>query len=131
LAFRLRSFSENKGVAEMISKYILRALKYVLFAVLFVVAIALVGFVVKGLWNWLMPALFGWKLIGYWQAVGLIILSKILFGGFSGSRGRGGYRRRGMKERWEQRTPEEREQFRQRLHDCWSCMSAPDSKPTA
>jgi hypothetical protein len=87
----------------MISQYILRALKYVLFAVLFVATLAILGFVVKGLWNWLMPTLFGWKLIGYWQAVGLIILCKILFGGFRGSRARGGYRHRRLRERWGQR----------------------------
>ena len=115
----------------MISQYILRALKVVLFAVLFVAALAMLGFVVKGLWNWLMPALFGWKLIGYWQAVGLMILSKILFGGFSGSRGRGGYRRPRMRERWKQMTPEEREKFRHRLHDCWSRVATPDSKASA
>ena len=59
-----------------------RILRFVLFAVLFVVMLALLGFVVQGLWNWLTPALFGWKTISYWQAVALIILSKILFGGF-------------------------------------------------
>jgi hypothetical protein len=31
------------------------------------------------LWNWLMPSLFGWKLIGVWQAWGLIVLSGLLF----------------------------------------------------
>lgn len=115
----------------MISKYILRVLKFVLFAVLFVAAIALLGFVVKGLWNWLMPALFGWKLIGYWQALGLIVLCKILFGGFGGSRGRGGYRRPRVMGHWKQMTPEDRENFRQRLRDCWSRVAVPDSKPSA
>jgi hypothetical protein len=115
----------------MISQSILRILKFVLFAVLFVAALATLGFVVKGLWNWLMPALFGWKLIGYWQAVGLMILSKILFGGFSGSRGRGGYRRPRMRERWGQMTPEEREKFRQRIHACWNRVAPPASNPSA
>jgi hypothetical protein len=115
----------------MISNYILRGLKFVLFAVLFVAALAVLGFVVMGLWNWLMPVLFGWKLIGYWQAIGLIILSKILFGGFRGSRGRGGYRRPRVMERWKQMTPEERGKFRQRLRVCWDRVAPPDSKPSA
>jgi hypothetical protein len=115
----------------MISNYILRGLKFVLYAVLFVAALAMLGLVVKSLWNWLMPALFGWKLIGYWQAVGLIILSKILFGGISGSRGPGGYRRRRMSERWKQMTPEERDKFRQRIYSCWSRVAPPDSKASA
>ena len=46
-----------------------------LFALLF-------GYVVKILWNWLMPAVFGLGTITYWQAFGLILLAKLLFGGF-------------------------------------------------
>jgi hypothetical protein len=87
-----------------------RGLKFVLFAVLFATVF---GFVVRSLWNWLMPALFGWHLISFWQAVGVLVLSKILFGGFRGHPGRHLYWRRRMMERWEQMTPEEREKFRQ------------------
>jgi hypothetical protein len=93
---------------------ILRVLKFVLFAVLFM---AVFGFVVKALWNWLMPPLFGLHLITYWQALGILLLSKLLFGGFRGHHGLGrwGWRRR-MMERWEKMTPEEREKFRQGMH---------------
>ena len=38
------------------------------------------GYLVKVLWNWLMPSLFGLKTITYWQGVGLIILAKLFFG---------------------------------------------------
>ncbi len=107
----------------------LRALMFLPLVVLFV---AMFGFVVMGLWNWLMPALFGWKTIGYWQALGLFILSKILFGGFRGSGGRGWYWRDRMKERWEQMTPEERERFRQGFWDRWCGVPPPpESKPNA
>jgi hypothetical protein len=91
-------------------------LRGVKIALLVIVACAVFGLVVMSLWNWLMPALFGWRVITYWQAVALFLLSKILFGGF---RGRGGYRghwRRRMMERWEQMTPEEREKFREGMH---------------
>lgn len=108
-----------------------RILKFVMFAVLSVIALALLGFVVKGLWNWLTPPLFGFKLIGYWQAVGLVILSRLLFGGFRGPRSGGGYGRRRMRERWERMTPEERAKFRQAFRDCWGRVAPPDSKPTA
>ena len=97
-------------IRETIRHWIARGLKFVLFAVLFV---ALFTFVVMSLWNWLMPALFGWRLISFWQAMGLLILGKILFGGFRGRPGRHGYWRHRMMERWEQMTPEEREKFRQ------------------
>jgi len=76
-----------------------------------VVAIAVFGFVVMGLWNWLAPAVFGLRSITFWQALGVLILSKILFGGFRGRPGYGGHWRRRMSARWQQMTPEEREQF--------------------
>lgn len=42
----------------------------------------LFGYFVKLLWNWLMPSIFGLGTITYWQAFGLVILAKILFGSF-------------------------------------------------
>ena len=96
--------------------WISRVIRFAIFAVLFV---GVFGFVVMSLWNWLMPALFGWRLISYWQALGILVLSKILFGGFLGRPGRPWDWRRRMKERWEQMTPEEREKFRQGLESCW------------
>lgn len=78
-------------------------------------AATLFTFVVRGLWNWLMPGLFGWHLITFWQALGILILSKILFGGFRGRPGWGGQWRARMFERWEKMTPEEREKFREGL----------------
>ncbi len=41
----------------------------------------LCGLIVKALWNWLMPEIFGLKEITYWQAWGLFILCSILFKG--------------------------------------------------
>ena len=94
----------------MRKKWLLRGLKFALFGAL---AIAVFGFVFMSLWNWLMPSLFGWRAIGFWQGVGLLVLSRFLFGGFRGRMGCGRSWRRRMLERWEQMTPEEREKFRQ------------------
>jgi len=80
-------------------------------AVIGVLAVGVFGFVVMSLWNWLAPALFGLQTISFWQALGLLILSKILFGGFRGGPGHGGDWRRRMQDRWHKMTPEEREQF--------------------
>jgi hypothetical protein len=79
--------------------------------------IAIGGGVVMQLWNWLLPSLFGWRQITFWQAIGLLALCRILFGGLGrhGS-GRSNFRRR-MKERWGHMTPEERERFRQRMRE--------------
>ena len=79
------------------------------------------GQVVMMLWNWLVPTLFGWPQIGFWQALGLLALCRILFGGFGGHGiHRSGIRRR-MAERCESMTPGERERFRQRMRERWGC----------
>jgi Ca2+/H+ antiporter, TMEM165/GDT1 family len=75
--------------------------------------IAIGGELVMRLWNWLLPSLFGWHQINFWQAIGLLALCRILFGGFGRhGAGRSNFRRR-MAERRERMTPEERERFRQ------------------
>ncbi len=88
--------------------WLLRGIKFALFALLMV---AVVTFVIMHLWNWLMPALFGWHIVTFWQALGLLVLSKILFGGFRGGhRGPRNWKLR-MAGRWNRMTPEEREKF--------------------
>lgn len=80
------------------------------------VFIALGGAVVMYLWNWLLPPLFGWRLLTFWQAVAMLALCRILFGGLGMRGGHHSSRgRRRMAERWERMTPEEREQFRQTM----------------
>ena len=110
-----------------------------------VIFTAIGGSVVMLLWNWLAPTLFGLRLITFWQAIGLLALCRILFGGF-GMGGGGGHRsssRRRMEgriserirervdERWEEMTPEERERFRQGLHDRGARTTPLDPNPTA
>lgn len=70
----------------------------------------LLGFVVMSLWNWLTPVLFGWHTITFWQAVGLFVLAKILFGGFKCCRHHGHFHE-GM-HRWHM-SPEEREKMKE------------------
>ncbi len=110
----------------MRTRFFVRALKFLPLVVAF---IALFGLVIMSLWNWVMPALFGLKTISYWQALGLFILSKILFGGFRGGPGGRNYWRHRMMERCEQMTPEEREKFRQAFYSRWSRPATQDAKP--
>jgi len=80
-------------------------------AVVALIVIAALGWVVMALWNGVIPAAFaGAHVIDYWHALGLLVLSRILFGGFHGH---GGWRGRRHWRRWEQMTPEEREKFKQ------------------
>jgi hypothetical protein len=88
----------------------LKVLKIALFVTL---AAAAASFLVMSLWNILMPGIFAVRAISFWQALGILVLSKILFGGFRPYPGGGARGRRHMMERWEQMTPEEREKFKQ------------------
>ena len=96
------------------------------------------GIVVKLLWNWLLPPLFGFREITFWQAWGLLALCRILFGGWRHGGWWGGARaRRRMRERWEQMTPEERERWREGMRgrcgwgaDATARPSGPQAPPT-
>jgi len=88
----------------------LRVLRFVGIAL---VVATLLSFIVMQLWNHLLPELVGAHTISFWQALGLLILSKILFGGFRRPGGPPAWAwKRRMSERWEKMTPEEREKFR-------------------
>ena len=109
-----------------------RRQKIAIFAPLAILGAALFvtlgGLIVRWLWNALLPELFGFPTIGFWQALGLLALARILFGGLgTGQRGGSGsagsnFRERWqtrwqdrVAERWEHMTPEERDRLRQRL----------------
>jgi hypothetical protein len=79
------------------------------------------GEVVMHLWNWLLPPLFGWRTLGFWQALGLLALCRILFGGLGGH---GPGHRRRWDGRCKKMTPEEREKFRQAMHEGYGFGSA-------
>ena len=114
-----------------------RKMKLILIAPLAILGIllfmAIGGELVLHLWNWLLPPLFGWRQITFWQAIGLLALCRILFGGFRlGGHGPSRSRlRQRMEERWEHLTPEEREKCRQEFFGRWGRMAPPDSKPSA
>jgi Ca2+/H+ antiporter, TMEM165/GDT1 family len=97
-------------------------LKCIGFAALTVLGIFAFGYLFMLLWNALLPELFGLHAITFWQGVGLLVLGKMLFGGFRSGWGRGrchcGY---GWKNRWQEKmmnmSPEEREKFKQRMKE--------------
>ena len=86
--------------------WLLRALKFLVFVT---AAVAIAGLVVMTLWNWLIPPLTGWHSLAFLQAIALLVLCRILFGGH---RGRGGPWMHG---RFRHMSPEERERFREEM----------------
>lgn len=77
----------------------------------FVGLLVLGGYVTMRLWNWLTPALFGWHTLTFAQALGLIVLCRLLFGGLGISRGPRREARHRWQARWGGMTSEERERF--------------------
>lgn len=113
--------------------WILKGIKFLFFGALFILG---GGYIIMTLWNWLIPAIFSGH-IGFAQAIGIFVLMRMLTGGF-GRRGWGG-RHHGAHQ-WKQRmesrmadmTPEEREQFKQRMKENWKCggWNMPNDKKT-
>lgn len=88
------------------------------------------GEVVMRLWNWLLPPLFGWRILTFWQALGLLLLCRILFGGL----GHSGPGHRGGGNRWRGRcrhvSPEDREKFRRAMDEGYGFGSSSGEKAT-
>jgi hypothetical protein len=72
------------------------------------------GAIVMLLWNWLLPPLFGWPVVTFWQALGLLALCRVLVGGVGRHGGRS----------WSHFTPEERERLRQRIRSRFAAGAA-------
>ncbi|HLY68193.1 MAG TPA: hypothetical protein VKR53_00610 [Puia sp.] len=83
----------------------------------FIIPLVLLGMavfteIVMLLWNNVLAQVVHVSTIGFWQALGLLVLSKILFGGFRGAHWGRHEWKKGMMQRWDNMTPEEREKFR-------------------
>jgi Ca2+/H+ antiporter, TMEM165/GDT1 family len=107
--------------------------KGLMMATFFIAAMLFFTAVVMGLWNAILPAVLGLKTITFLQALGILVLSKILFGGCSGGwrGGRGHEWKQKMKEKWDIMTPDERDQlkaeWKNRCGGRWSMKPQKDS----
>lgn len=101
--------------------------KYIWWPLFFIAMGAAMTVVVMLLWNWLMPLLFGLTMITFWEALGILILSKILFGGHWGKRGGhcchgGGHGHYGwkhkFKNKWQDMSEEDKKTWESRWGNC-------------
>ena len=112
--------------------------RFPIFIGFILVFLPLFGLAVMLLWNGLIPELFGGPEVSYWQAVGLLALTKILFGHGPGGRGSPRHRKHKMwwhmMQKWDRMSPEEREKMREQWkswgeewrkheHDKWEAYS--------
>ena len=107
-----------------------RGMRFLMFGVLGIAAVAAFGLLTQWLWNWLVPGLFNGPALTFWQALGVIVLSEILFGSF-GRGGRGCHRyghwgpdgyKSAWAAKWRGMSPEDREKFKQKMSEKW-CYS--------
>lgn len=108
----------------------------IIFLFFAIIAVLALGGIVMLLWNAILPDLLNTKRISYWQAVGLFLLSKLLFSSFKpgGPRGRKCGPNEKLREKFETMTPEERLQFRKQWRDRfkgdWRNRCAPPEEET-
>lgn len=80
----------EKRVEARVQRGVKKGVK-IFFAVVFGAAVFLLAiYALQLLWNWLMPELFGLTAISYWQALGILVLAKLIFGMGGGCHRRGG-----------------------------------------
>lgn len=108
-------------------KNVIRSKPYLIpvFVILGIGAVALFGWVVMLLWNATLVPATGAAVISFWQAMGLLVLSRILVGGFGGGgRGRGAHRQN----KWAQMSAEEKEQFKAYCRKRWGNYNADEAQ---
>ncbi|HND87347.1 MAG TPA: hypothetical protein PK971_03410 [Saprospiraceae bacterium] len=88
---------------------------WILAPFLFLGAVLLFGWMVMLLWNAILPDVLGVKALNYWQALGLLVLCRLLVGGIGGGRGRMRSHKGRKDRRWARLDDAERE----RLRDAW------------
>jgi len=101
---------------------LIKAVKFMLFAA---AAGIVFGNVVVWLWNALIPEIFHANTINFWQGIGLLVLARLLFGGFGhrwgGHRWKGGAWKYKMEQKMASMTPEEREKFQAKWKNHCGC----------
>jgi hypothetical protein len=97
------------------SDYRSHPIKILFFAAVFVTFILGMGAIVMFLWNAILPDAIGVKPLTFWKAVGLLVLFKILFGGF----GKGSRMRHKAKNKWRKKWMDMNEQERHEFKSKW------------
>ncbi|MBY0495059.1 MAG: hypothetical protein K2Y23_12685 [Cyanobacteria bacterium] len=113
-------------IATSIARRIAKGIAIAIAAIIGIsIFIFLGGTIVQWLWNWLMPPLFGWRELTFWQALGMLALCRILFGGVGG---RGHRRGKWHNDNW---TPEEKAQFKAKIKSRWGIAPKNTGSPPA
>ena len=83
---------------------------------MFFMAVVLgLGLATMILWNALLPAMFNFPTIGFFQAIGLLLLGRLIFGGL-GRSDMHDHAHVHFKDKWRRMSTEERREFMRRRH---------------
>ena len=74
----------EQQVKNKVERFVYKAFKILFMIIAAIAFILLFGYGFMLLWNWLMPEVFGLTCLNYWQAVGILVMAKLLFGSFDG-----------------------------------------------
>ena len=90
--------------------------KFIFFLPVVALIATALGFIVMYLWNWILPEVTHAGRLNFWQALGLLVLCRLLFGNFN--KGGGGHNRfrekaMGMRSKWQSMNDEERAKFKE------------------
>jgi hypothetical protein len=85
--------------------------KFLFFIPLGIAFFFLLPYAVMWLWNTILPGVIGVKTITYWQAAGIFVLSKLLFGHFGG----GGGHKPGQRNKWKGMSDEDKAKFKEEM----------------
>jgi hypothetical protein len=105
--------------------------KFLKFLPIGAVCVLLLGTVIMLLWNWLVPPIFNGPEISFWQALGLFLLAKIIFGFGGGGWKKGGpyaWKHR-YYEKFSSMSPEDRERFKEKLKEKWCSPAREKTDP--
>ena len=100
---------------------------FILFAIGFVFV---VGSAIQLLWNWILVDAAGMNPINIWQAIGLLVLARILFGGMFWGRRKHWKKskRKEWKKKWHDMSPEDKEAFKQKWRE--RCQNSSNTNKT-
>ncbi len=89
------------------------------FAPLAIIGLALFSWVTMLLWNALLPAIFNFSVITFWQALGLLVLARLLFGGWHRPWRNNWHRpqmNNELRKKIKNMSPEDRKEFFRKMH---------------
>jgi hypothetical protein len=114
----------QRSLINTLNKKIMnKVFKIIAWTALCVVFVFAFGYVTMSLWNWLVPSLFNGPVVTFWQAMGILLLSKILFGFGGGHHRCGGsrshYWKRHYYDKFRNMSPEDRERFKAKMKEKW------------